>query len=253
MDIPSNAAPLWRTSLLDWIYPPVCTLCEVALRGDRCLCDSCSDAIPRIVIPFCDVCGESFPGQIEGSFECPNCTGLSFHFEFARAALDRSDEALELIHRLKYGRQIHLARELGRLASEAFTDRRLALVMEDKWPLVPVPLHPSRKRERYFNQAEEIALAVSEETGLAVENRLRRVRKTVTQTRLSRAQRMENLKGAFETRRQGRFLKTEPYPPSPGAILIDDVFTTGSTVDACAKVLKASGVERVAVLTVLRG
>lgn len=228
-------------------------MCEAGLKGQRWLCDGCSDAMPRISVPFCDVCGESFPGDIEGSFECPNCTGLSFHFEFARAAMDRSDEALDLIHRLKYGRQIHLARELGRLAAEAFSDRRLALAMEEKWPMVPVPLHPSRKRERYFNQAEEIALAVREETGLVVENRLRRIRKTVTQTRLSRAQRMENLKGAFAIGKNGWLFGKKDFEPTPGAILIDDVFTTGSTVDACAKVLKASGVERVAVLTVLRG
>ena len=163
----------------------------------------------------------------------------------------RSDRVLELVHRLKYGREVHLAGALGSLASRAFCDRRLRVAMEEKWPLVPVPLHRGRQRERYFNQAEEICRGVAAETGLEVLRLLKRVRRTETQTRLSRRQRMENLKGAFAIgRRWGTEMK---MPEASGVILVDDVFTTGSTVDACAKVLRKAGVERVAVLTVMRG
>lgn len=167
--------------------------------------------------------------------------------------MDRSDDTLELVHRLKYGKEIHLAAELGRLASEKFSDRRLALGREEKWPLVPVPLHRSRQRERQFNQAEEISRAIAEWTGLPVIRLLKRVRRTVTQTRLSRNQRMENLKGAFAIRTRWNMENPVASLEAPGVILVDDVFTTGSTVDACAKVLRKAGVERVAVLTVLRG
>ncbi len=247
MDIPSNAVPV--IDPLDWVYPPVCEICGNGLESARALCVACSNAMPRIVPPFCDVCGEGFHGQIDGAFDCPNCTGISFHFEFARAAMDRSEEVLGLIHRLKYGKEIHLAGELGRLASGAFSDKRLAVPLEEKWPLVPVPLHWRKHRERLFNQAEEIALAVGKVTGLPVEKRLKRIRRTQTQTRLSRNQRMENLKGAFAIRRP--WFREEENPP--GVILVDDVFTTGSTVDACAKVLRKAGVKRIAVLTVMRG
>jgi len=241
---------------LDWLYPPICEVCGCGLSGGRALCDPCAEGLPRIVAPFCDVCGESFQGQIDGAFECPNCTEISFHFEFARAAMDRSDEVLELIHRLKYGKEIHLARELGGLACLAFSDRRLAIAREEKWPLVPVPLHWRRKRERQFNQAEEIAKVVGREMGMEVDRKLRRIRKTQTQTRLSRKQRMENLKGAFAMRGRSLFQKMKTpadLAETPGVILVDDVFTTGSTVDACAKVLRKAGVGRVAVLTVVRG
>lgn len=237
----------------DWVYPPLCELCSCGLSKGRALCEECSADLPRIAAPFCDVCGESFQGQIDGSFECPNCKEISFHFEFALAALDRSDRALDLVYRLKYGREIHLAKELGKLAAEVLRDGRFHLAQKESWALVPVPLHRSRQRERMFNQAEEIALAISNETGLTVRNMLKRVRKTGTQTRLSRKQRMENLKHAFMMR-DSWFSKKETAPSElPGVILVDDVFTTGSTVDACAKVLRKAGVKRIAVITVLRG
>ncbi len=211
--------------------------------------------MPVIAPPFCDVCGESFDGQIDGPFDCPNCKEISFHFEFARAAMDRSAETLELIHRLKYGREIHLARELGILACGAFADRRLAIARDEKWPLVPVPLHWGRQRDRQFNQAEEIARVVGKESGLPMVRSLKRVRRTLTQTRLSRKQRMENLKGAFAIRKPPfRATATVDHlTDTPGVILVDDVFTTGSTVDECAKILRKAGARRVAVLTVMRG
>ena len=237
--------------MLDWVFPPVCEVCGCGLKGGDALCEGCAEALPKIETPFCDVCGESFAGQIDGAFECPNCREVSFHFEFARGAMLRTDRLLELVHRLKYGREVHLARALGRLACSAFSDRRLGVAMEEDWPLVPVPLHRERQRERYFNQAEEICRAVAAETGLGVLPLLKRVRKTETQTRLSRKQRMANLKGAFAVRRA--WGKEMRMPETPGVILVDDVFTTGSTVDACAKVLRKAGVERVAVLTVMRG
>ena len=255
MDIRSNAIRKPVIDPLDWIYPPLCTICGCGLEGGRALCDHCAAGMARIVPPFCDVCGESFRGQIDGAFDCPNCKEQSFHFEFARAAMDRSDETLELVHRLKYGKEIHLARELGILACAAFQDRRLAVALEEKWPLVPVPLHWRRQRDRQFNQAEEIAKILGEEMGLPVVKRLKRIRRTQTQTRLTRRQRMDNLKGAFAIRKSRFWEKGNPIGTgeTPGVILVDDVFTTGSTVDECAKVLRKAGARRVAVLTVMRG
>lgn len=255
METHSSAPQRPAIDPLDWLFPPLCSICGEGLAGGRALCGSCSAGMARIVPPFCDVCGESFRGQIDGAFDCPNCKEISFHFEFARAAMDRSDEMLELVHRLKYGREIHLARELGILACGAFEDRRLRVALEEKWPLVPVPLHWRRQRDRQFNQADEIAMVVGRETGLPVVRRLKRVRRTQTQTRLSRRQRMENLKGAFAVRKNLFWKKGNPIgkEETPGVILVDDVFTTGSTVDECAKVLRKAGAGRVAVLTVMRG
>ncbi len=236
--------------LLDLLYPAECAICREPLPGDRALCGACDEDLPRLRAPFCTACGEPFDGAIDGTFDCPNCSTLKFSFEFARPAMRRDGHLRELIHRLKYGRQLHLAPELGRLARSAFDDTRLAAALDEGWPLVPVPLHRSRLRSRHFNQAAEIARPLSRLTGLPVVMALARIRRTETQTALTRVQRLENLRGAFALTRVGR--KLAGAKP-PGAILVDDVFTTGSTVDACAKVLRKAGVRRIAVVTVMRG
>ena len=184
MNKPQPPEPsVWRGALdraLDLLYPPVCALCNTSLTRGRALCDACGGALPRLTEPFCQVCGEMFPGKIAGPFACPNCSDLSFAFEFARPAMVRDDQTLELIHRLKYHRDISLAAELGRLASEAFADPRLAPALAGSWPMVPVPLHRRRLQYRHFNQAEEIARALARHTGLPVLRALRRIRRTDT-------------------------------------------------------------------------
>jgi len=240
----------WCARFLDLLYPPHCGLCEVPLSHGRALCGGCAGDLPRLRDPFCESCGEVFDGRIDRPFVCPNCHDLKFAFEFARPALMRDERTLELIHRLKYQREIHLAGELGRLAAEAFHDPRLAPALERSWPLVPVPLHRSRLRHRHFNQAGEICRELARVTGLPVLHALRRTRKTETQTLLSRRQRMENLRGAFEITRAGRHRITG-HPA--GAVLVDDVLTTGSTVHECARTLSRAGFRSVCVVTVMRG
>lgn len=236
--------------LLDLVYPPRCGVCgERTTHGDT-LCAGCAADLPRLRPPFCGSCGEAFEGRIEGHFTCPNCSGVRFSFEFARPALVRDDRTLDLIHRLKYGREIHLARGLGRVAREAFDDSRFGPALAEGWPLVPVPLHRSRLRERQFNQAEEIARILAPLVGLPLALLLRRTRRTDTQTALGRRQRMENLKGAFAPVRGGMRGTGEK---KPGAVLVDDVLTTGSTVHECAKTLRRAGFRRVFVITVMRG
>jgi len=243
----------WRALVsrtLDLVYPPSCGLCRTPLAHGRALCGPCADSLPRLTEPYCSVCGESFDGVIETTFECPNCTGLNPAFEFARPALREDPRTMELIHGLKYQKALHLAPELGRLAAESFSDPRLSSALAENWPLIPVPLHPARQHERYFNQAAEIARTVSAVTGLPVLPALKRIRKTETQTHFGRAQRLANLKGAFALSRTGtRFATGKP----PGAVVIDDVFTTGATTNACAEVLLAAGAAEVGVWTVARG
>ena len=253
--VPEHAG--WRKAfvgllegMLDGLYPPSCAVCGVSLKHGRALCDACDRDLPRLAAPFCECCGEMFQGKIDGPFACPNCHELAYAFEFARPAMVRDERTLDLIHRLKYNRQIHLARELGRLARESFADPRLVPALEGSWPLVPVPLHRRRLQHRHFNQAWEIARVLGGHTGLPVLTALCRTRQTDTQTRLTRKQRMENLRGAFAITRQGRrWIESSP----DGAVLIDDVLTTGSTVNECAKTLKHAGFQRIFVVTVMRG
>lgn len=241
----------WWSGLLDLLYPGRCAGCGDGVAGPRALCAGCEAGLPSLRPPFCSTCGEEFRGRIAGRFECPNCRDLAFAFEFARPALPRHPLLLEMIHELKYGRRVELAAELGRLAARAFgEDLRLEAARLAGWPLVPVPLHRRRRLWRHFNQAEEIARALGRATGLPLCPALARLRATGSQVRLSRAQRLSNLRGAFGLSRAGAaFAASAP----PGAVLVDDVFTTGATTDECARVLRRAGVQKVVVVTVMRG
>lgn len=236
--------------LLDLFYPPECALCNTGLTGAHSLCDECADSLPRLRTPFCATCGECHEGRIDSSYECRNCANMSFAFEFARPVLRRDPRALDLVHRMKYGRQIHLARSLGTLTREALDDPRFHQALAEKWPLVPVPLHRSRLRKRHFNQALELARVVASLTDLPLLPCLQRTRATGTQTALGRKARQKNLKGAFRIHRP---LFRSPPIPETGAILVDDVFTTGSTLHECAATLRKAGYTSVLAFTLLRG
>jgi competence protein ComFC len=240
----------WWHRFLDVIYAPSCELCKDPLRDGRYLCEDCRAALPRITAPFCESCGEVFEGNISGPFVCPNCSALDYDFRFARPVLTSSEMARTLIHGLKYERGLHLARELARLASEAFADPRLATALRERWTLVPVPLHRARQQGRFYNQSEEIARHLGTFLRLPLVTALRRVRATPTQTHLSRRQRLQNLRGAIELSRAGQRLNAEN---TKGIVLIDDVFTTGATVQECARILKKNRHENIVVVTVMRG
>ncbi|KAB2640682.1 MAG: ComF family protein [Verrucomicrobia bacterium] len=251
MPFPAHCWHKLAKRLLDLVYTPQCALCGVVLQLGRSLCGTCDGDLPRLSAPFCAICGEPFHGRIEGLCQCPNCGKLTFSFGFARPAMLRDERTRQLIHQLKYGRAIHLAAELGRLAADAFDDERLGPAIQAKWPLVPVPLHRSRLQHRNFNQAAEIARGVATHTALPVLAALKRIRRTDTQTLLGRQARLNNLRGAFALTAAGR--RHLAGASAPGAILIDDVLTTGSTAEACAATLRHAGFQCVLVVTVMRG
>jgi ComF family protein len=152
--------------------------------------------------------------------------------------------ALEVIHRYKYYGALWFEPFLANLLI-----REAAPVLQaQEWDLiVPVPLHPLKRREREFNQAERLARRLSRAADIPCDFRLlRRVVVTRTQTQLSRAERAANMAGAFRMR-SGRVLDGQRI------VLVDDVFTTGATTNACAKVLSDNGAGAVCVWTVARG
>ena len=150
----------------------------------------------------------------------------------------------ELIHRLKYNREIWIVKTLGRILVQGLEDVRLS--GQDFDAIVPVPLHQKRLREREFNQAALLAGQLSRASGLPVRDVLVRSRYTGTQTALDRAERRQNLRNAFSLRKNADVT-------DQNLLLIDDVLTTGSTLDACAAILLEQGAESVRALTLARG
>ena len=150
----------------------------------------------------------------------------------------------ELIHRLKYNREIWIVKTLGRILVQGLEDVRFS--GQDFDAIVPVPLHQKRLREREFNQAALLAGQLSRASGLPVRDVLVRSRYTGTQTALDRAERRQNLRNAFSLRKNADVT-------DQNLLLIDDVLTTGSTLDACAAILLEQGAESVRALTLARG
>jgi ComF family protein len=149
----------------------------------------------------------------------------------------------EVILRFKYQREYSLRPWLGRWMRDGFRQ----YYSQEKWDaLVPVPLHGARRRERGFNQSAEIAGWLGAKVGIGVEEGLVRIKPTPPQARLRRVERLRNLRGALA-------LAPGFDPRGRRLLLCDDVFTTGATADACARVLKQAGAEEVAALTVARG
>jgi ComF family protein len=230
-------------SAVSLLYPPVCAVCGTCIRAGEYLCGPCEAKAVRIVAPFCEKCSEPFDGSIKGAFTCANCAHRTIYFEAAVAAYRGRGIVRQIVHEFKYGRQIHLRHLVARWLHAALDDERLCGRRFDV--VVPVPLHPARQRERGFNQASLLAELLSAQTAIPPKPLLERTRYTTTQTALDRSERMENLHNAFRLRKNANVRGLR-------VLLVDDVLTTGSTLNECARILKRAGAFSVHAATAAR-
>ena len=236
----------WADAALAFVYPDVCQLCheERATRDEGYVGTNCRSQVRCIEPPFCDRCGLPFEGEITSDFECANCREMELHFSSARSAVAAHGPVLDSIHHYKYDGQMWFEDFLAELLIAGARNWRQS---EPGDVFVPVPLFSVKERERGFNQAERLARRVGQALDVPVDARLlKRVIPTPTQTRLSRKQRAENMRKAFALRYPEQKLNGKSF------VLVDDVFTTGATTSACAKVLLKAGAKRVSVWTVAR-
>lgn len=232
-------------ALLDIVFPPHCHACRAFIpgAGELHLCPSCRGELHPLSSPLCTVCGVPFATEGGIDHPCGVCTTSPPRYTAARAALSFDGVTRDLIHRFKYDRKVHLARPLSLLAREALTPFAAATGAD---LLLPVPLHRRRLRERGFNQAVLLGrpLAKVWVLPLVVDN-LQRIRWTEPQVTLTAAEREINVRGAFAL--------TDPASVAGKKILlVDDVYTTGSTVIECSRVLRQAGAAAVYVVTVAR-
>jgi ComF family protein len=237
------ALPEFISAAASLLYPATCVVCSANVERSEYLCGDCQQRAPRIAPPFCAKCSEPFPGAITQTFSCANCEHRVLHFDCAVAAYRSRGLVRRLVHQFKYAGQRHLRHPVAGWLCETLHDPRLRGRHFDL--IVPVPLHPARQRERGFNQAELLAELLAASTNLPMRNVLERIRYTTTQTAYDRAERMENLHGAFRLRknRDVRGLHV---------LLIDDVLTTGSTLSECARILRKAGAVSVHAATAAR-
>lgn len=234
---------LWQ-SVLDLLYPRRCEGChgEVPEPG-RHVCWDCMTRMQLIQHPYCGRCGDPIEGKVDHDPMCAYCGRHRIWFTQARSAVRYRGPIRGVVQSFKYRHALYLARDMS-LLLEACVAAHYSQISFDA--VAAVPLFATRERERTYNQAAVLARDLARILGVPFHDRLVvRRRDTETQTHLSASERRRNMKDAF----RARSVKTRPR----SVLLVDDVMTTGATVNECARVLKEAGIEYVYVATVARG
>jgi len=229
-------------SALDLALPRLCPACRETVEG-RGLCASCWSKLSFITRPYCERLGIPFvydpgPGilSMEAIADPPS-------YNRARAAVRFDEISRALVHALKYGDRLDLAPMMGRWVAQAGRE-----LLADADALVPVPLHWRRQWARRFNQSAMLAATISAASGVPIAaGALKRVKATVQQVGLSRAERGDNIQGAFRVPETGKAAVA-----GRRLVLIDDVLTSGATVEGCARALLRAGAANVDVLIFAR-
>ena len=230
-------------ALLDVILPPICHICHshIPNAGRLHICQSCLDRLPLVSSPLCPLCGVPFAGA-GGDHCCGACLTYPPHYDLARSHFLYEGAIRDLIHSFKYNQQTQLRYPLALLALEGVS----GLAAHAPHIIVPVPLHRSRLRQRGFNQAVLLGKVLSQQMSLPMlPDALVRTRPTEPQINLSATERRLNVKGAFSVGRTGSV-------DGKRVLLLDDVMTTGSTMDECARELKKAGAEAVFATAIAR-
>jgi len=224
------------------IYPPSCQMCgkRLNLFDRRVLCEICYNDIRLNNLPFCKRCGRPAPYE---DYVCESCKEKRYYFDSSYAVCIYEGVIRECIHNFKYNANFALERLFKDLMIE-FVEKYIDMSRVD-W-LVPVPLHRVKYRERSFNQSAILAAHLSKRFGISVlKGNLVRIQLGKPQIMLPKYKRLEGIKGSFK-------IKKPSLIKDKMLLLIDDVFTTGATVNECSKILKEAGASIVKVLTLAR-
>ena len=236
----------WVKNLVNLVYPLTCLICHNRLDplAEKPLCRNCWQAIEYNLPPFCPGCGKHLPAEGQDRVRlCQACQRSRYFFKAAYSACIYEGVIKECILLLKYKNKLSLVDPLAKIMSE-FADNFIDLASLDC--IVPVPLYSSKLRQRGFNQAQLLARRLSQASKKELKDKaLIKIIPSAPQAGLSRIKRLSNLKGSFAVR-PGSGLENKSI------LLVDDVLTTASTANECAKVLLRAGVKKVQVFTLAK-
>ena len=220
--------------ILDVLFPRRCPVCgEIVVPAGRFVCPSCLGRLSPVKEPVCKRCGKEISDPSEEY--CDICRGKKRSFESGVALLNYNEAARKSMSWIKYENKREFLDFYGAALAYRY-EKEIKRMRADC--IVPVPVHSSRKRSRGFNQAEVLADIVGQKLGIPVEKKLLvRPKKTMPQKNLSASQRLRNLSGAFAAGTIPKGIRT--------VLIVDDIYTTGSTIEACSRVLKDAGIEQV--------
>lgn len=231
--------------MLDWLYPRNCLHCGASSpEALPHFCWDCLSDTPKVEPPFCVCCGDPVAGDVQHDYTCFACSREMPAFDAARSAVRYEGAVGAALRDLKYNNAVWIARDLAALLFACVRAEYSDMAFDC---ISAVPLHPARRRARGFNQSALLGAALARRMHCPfIERAGRRIRPTTTQTGLTAPQRAANVCGAFRT---GLFARLK----GKRILLVDDVMTTGATVNACASALKMGGAASVHVVTVARG
>lgn len=231
--------------IIDLIYPDVCILCKKptppSCKQEQ-LCPSCKNMIRKNIPPFCAKCSRplSAPSDPHNPF-CKTCQRRSLYFDQAWGTCIYDDTMRRLIHLFKYGNKTAL-RHLFLELMLSFLDT-CNIKLNDTDFIIPVPLHTTRFRERGFNQAQTLARMLSDKFNIPLSLKyIKRARHTPNQAKLSQKERWTNIQGAFK-------IKYSRDICSKNILIIDDLYTTGSTASEISRLLRDAGAKKISILS----
>ena len=216
--------------ILNWLYPPACIACKTRLpvnMGNFYICDRCEPLFEKVAQPSCKKCGQVLSAEDEN---CASCFGKFFYFESNVSAFIYDELMRDLLRDMKFRNKKRMATGLGLLWAKSIE------MPDEEFVLTWLPMFPKKQRERGFNQAEVMAKMIAKEFGIPCRNILRRTVDTPAQSGLHPKLRQENVKDVFEM--SGSELGAD-------IVIIDDIFTTGASLNECAKVLKEAGAGKI--------
>lgn len=233
------------SEIYNTLFPPLCLGCQELLAGgaDEVFCQKCRPLVSYLTQSHCPVCGTVYPDSPAFDHLCGRCLDVHPDYDAARAVCTYEGVILEAIHKFKYGRNITAGSALARLlVNFKFPD--IDIGAYDL--IVPVPLHIQRLRRRGFNQSLILAQSLAEKYQIELDfSILKRKNQTSSQTGLDKKERAINVRGAF-------LCVCPEKLRGKNVIIVDDVYTTGATLNECAQNLKKAGADRVVAVTLAR-
>lgn len=227
--------------ILDLLYPKRCPVCHGVVRGKGKVCTPCKKRLMYIKEPKCKRCGKEI--EKEEQEYCTDCQRFSHSFDRGASVFAYDPVMRRSISMFKY----HNRREYAQFyAEEMYKNCQRFIKMCDPQVILPVPVHRRKKRQRGFNQAELVAKELGKRTGVPVDTKyLMRTEKTTPQKELTRQQRKVNLRKAFAVRESGKYYER--------VLLVDDIYTTGATIDAISEILREKQTKIIYFLTICVG
>lgn len=232
-------------AIINLLYPAICRVCSKKLdEFDRNICAGCAGKLKERLPPFCLKCGRQLKGDAELKAVCADCKKDTLYFDRAWSVCHYEGALKDLIHDFKYKKITSLSKDFTGLI---ISFMKKYGVGKESQLILSVPMHPDKLFNREINHADILARAIGKSLGIAYSgNMLKKIKNTSSQANLKREDRIKNLQSSFS-------LKNGSLGCGKNILLVDDLFTTGSTANECAMLLKNSGAGQVEVITLARG